>query len=384
MITIGSAPRRQGFAMHRALGSLRRSRWGVSIPAASGIAVLSGWAVVHGISRHTGIAASIAVLAMVTPAAFARRAPREVAIILAVGTLVNELFFGHLVRCGAALPAAFYVGYVLAIRTTGRQKYWSLGFVGIDVALQCLFDPRLGGSQIVLMGPVLLLFFGAGELVRARSELVAQLRARNAQLSDQRERTAQLAVAADQARIGDDLIEGLRMQIHDIADLSTAARSGEVPIGTALSTIEHTGRAALDQMRDIVGTIRSAPTEPEPGLDALAELLQTATACGVRLRFEGERRTLPASIELSSYRIVERLIRTLQDDPAARGQVRVTFEAEALELVVTGPLEPDLDVASSFSGVLDRAAVHGGTVRLGEPAGQLDALVRLPLVSSHA
>jgi hypothetical protein len=52
--------------------------------------------------------------------------------------------------------------------------------------------------------------------------------------------------------------------------------------------------------------------------------------------------------------------------------------------VVTGPLEPDLDVASSFSGVLDRAAVHGGTVRLGEPAGQLDALVRLPLVSSHA
>jgi hypothetical protein len=259
-----------------------------------------------------------------------------------------------------------------------------LALVLIDVCLQCVWDPRLGPSVIALMGPATLVFFGAGLMVRSRSELVAKLRDRNAELHEQRERTAELAVAADQARIRDELVRGLRSQIHDISQLALAARAGASPATASLATIETTGRAALDRMREIVGTMHSSPTDPEPGLDALQELLNTATTCGVRLTVEGPTRALPASIELSSYRIVERLLAALSDDPAARAHVRVLFEAEALELSVTGPLAPDRDPATSFNGVLDRAAVHGGTVRLDEPNGLLDAWVRLPLVTSYA
>jgi hypothetical protein len=375
----------QGTAMNHAFSWLRRTRFGVSVAAALCTALLIAWSIALVISQHSGrVGAPAAVVLMVAPVAFARRSPVLVAAILVAATLVNNLFFGHLVRCGPALPAAFYVAYVVAATTTGRQRWWGLGFVLAAVVQQCVWDPKLGASVIALMAPATLLFFGAGVVVRSRSLLVVALRDRNAQLVEQRERTAELAVGADQARIRSELIDELRLQIHDVATTAALARAGVVPAAASLAVIEETGRATLDRMRDIVGTINSAPTEPEPDLDALQELLRSTTACDVRLRIEGDPRVLPASIELSSYRIVERLISSLDDNPAARGQVRVTFELDALEILVTGPLAADVDSATRFGGVLDRAALHGGTVRLAEPDGQLDARVRLPLVTSHA
>jgi signal transduction histidine kinase len=325
-----------------------------------------------------------AVVTMIVPVVFARRAPLTAAVTQAAATLLNGLALGHLVRCGACLPAVFYVAYVVANRTVGKARTAGIAAVLAGVTAQCIYDPKLGLSAMPFIVPATLLFFGAGLLVRARSSLVTQLRERNAQLRQQRERTAELAVAADQARIHSELIDGLQVQIRAIAQTAESARSGSADAVGSLAAIERTGRAALDHMRDIVGTIRSAPTEPEPDLDALEELLRSATACEVRLTIAGAPRALPASIELSGYRIIERLLSALEDSPAARAQVSVTFETEALELSVSGPLAHDFDPATSFTGIVDRAALHGGTVRLSEPAGRLDAYVRLPLVSSHA
>ena len=326
----------------------------------------------------------LAVLTMIAPVVFARRAPLAAAVTQAAATLVNGVALGHLVRCGTCLPAAFYIAYAVANRSVGRVRTAGLAAVLTGIGLECFYDPKLGLSATPFIVPATLLFFGAGLLVRRRALLVTQLRERNVQLRQQRERTAELAVAADQARIHSELIDGLQVQIREIAQTAEGARSGAADAVESLAAIERTGRAALERMRDIVGTIRSAPTEPEPDLDALDELLRSATACDVKLTIEGTQRTLPASIELSGYRIIERLLSTLQDDPAARAQVSVTFEIEALELSVTGPLAHDFDPATSFTGIVDRAALHGGTVRLLEPAGRLDAYVRLPLVSSYA
>ena len=42
------------------------------------------------------------------------------AAILAAAAAANELFFGHLFRCGAALPAAFFVAYLAGRACAGR------------------------------------------------------------------------------------------------------------------------------------------------------------------------------------------------------------------------------------------------------------------------
>jgi signal transduction histidine kinase len=368
-------------------GWFRRPLFGVRdlavLPVAFAVALSLGEVLIIG-QDGGGVWSRLAVLTMIAPVVFARRAPLTAAVTQAAATLVNGLALGHLVRCGACLPAAFYVAYVVANRSAGKVRTAGIAAVLAGVTFQCVYDPKLGLSALPFMVPATLLFFGAGLLVRKRALLVAQLRERNAQLRQQRERTAELAVAADQARIHSELIDGLQVQIREIAQTAAAARSGSSGAVESLAAIERTGRAALERMRDVVGTIRSAPTEPEPDLDALEDLLRSATACKVQLTIDGAQRALPASIELSGYRIIERLLSALEDSPAARAQVRVMFETEAIEFSVTGPLAHDFDPATSFTGIVDRANLHGGTVRLGEPTGKLDAYVRLPLVTSHA
>jgi hypothetical protein len=330
-----------------------------------------------------GVAACIAATAMTLPAAFARRAPLGSAAALAAAAAANELLFGHLVRCGAALPAAFYVAYVAGRAGAGRRRALTLARVLACVVIQCVYDPQLGSGVILLMAPITGGFFGAGLLVRRRSALVAQLRRSTEQLRAQRERTAQLAVAAEQARITADIRETLRAGIDEIGALARAARDSGADPGPSFAAIERAGRSVLDSMRHVVGALRDAPTDPEPGLAELEGLLTSATTADARLSVTGPARPLPASIELAGYRIVEQLLTVLRDDPATRVEVAVRFAADCLELRIAGPPAADDDVRRVRSIVAARLALYGGTVDIDDAAGRRAARIRLPLVTSH-
>ena len=330
-----------------------------------------------------GVAACVAATAMTLPVAFARRAPLPSAAILAAAAAANELFFGHLIRCGAALPAAFYVAYVAGRACAGRRRALTLAFVLASVVIQCVADPQLGPGVIPLMAAVSGVFFGAGLLVRRRSAMVAQLRRSTEQLRAQRERTARLAVAAEQARITADLRGTLRAGIDEIGALARAARDSGADPGPSFAAIECAGRSVLDSMRHVVGTLRDAPTDPEPGLAELPGLLASATTADTRLSVTGPVRPLPASIELAGYRIVEQLLTVLGDDPATRVEVRVRFAADRLELRIAGPPAAGDDLRQVRSVVQARLALYGGTFDIDDAAGRRAARVRLPLVTSH-
>ena len=55
----------------------------------------------------------------------------------------------------------------------------------------------------------------------------------------------------------------------------------------ALIDVENSGRETLARMRDVVGNLRDAPTEPPPGLDQLSDLLRRATCSDARLTIHG-------------------------------------------------------------------------------------------------
>jgi hypothetical protein len=251
------------------------------------------------------------------------------------------------------------------------------------IAIQCVYDPRLGADVIPLMAAVSGVFFGAGLLVRRRSAMVAQLRRSTEQLRAQRERTAQLAVAAEQARITADIRGTLRAGIDEIGTLARAARDSGADPGASFAAIECAGRAVLDSMRQVVGTLRDAPTDPEPGLAQLAGLLASATMADTQLSVTGPARPLPASIELAGYRIVEQLLMVLRDDPASRVEVQVRFAADCLELRVCGPPAGGDGLRRVRSVVQARLALYGGTVDIDDAAGRRGARIRLPLVTSH-
>jgi hypothetical protein len=330
-----------------------------------------------------GVAACVAATAMTLPVACARRAPLPSAAVLAAAAAANELFFGHLVRCGAALPAAFYVAYLAGRACAGRRRVLTVALVLASVVIQCVCDPQLGGAEIPLMAAVTGVFLGAGLLVRRWSAMVAQLRRSTEQLRAQREQTARLAVAAEQARITAEIRGTLRAGIDEIGALALAARDRGADPGPDFAAIERAGRSVLDSMRQVVGTLRDAPTDPEPGLAELAGLLASATTADARLSVTGPARPLAASIELAGYRIVEHLLTVLRDDPAARVDVGVRFTADCLELRIAGPPAAGDDVGRVRSVVQARLALHGGTVDIDDAAGRRAARIQLPLVTSH-
>ncbi len=374
-MTLSSAPRLPGH---------RRAAARADIAAAAFGLVLSAYAVFLVREQAGDVAACAAATAMTLPAAFARRAPLGAAWVLAVAATANELSFGHLVRCGAALPAVFYVAYLAGRAQVGRARALVLAGVLASVIVQCLYDPRLGAPAIVVMAAVGGVFAGAGLLVRRRAELVAELRRRTRLLHEQREQTAALAIAAERARISADISGVLRARIDEIGRLARPAPDGARHSEASFAAIELAGRAILDSMRHVVGTLRDAPREPEPGLTELAGLLARATAAGTRLSLEGPVRPLPASIELTGYRIVEQVLTVLRDDPAAQVDVRVRFTPACLELRISGPPAAGRELWQLRSAVQARLALFGGTIDIDDSAGLRAALVRLPLVTSHA
>ena len=375
-MTLVSAP---GWPWHRRAGV----RW-AEIAAFAFALALSAYVVVLVREQAGGVAASVAATAMTLPVAVARRAPLAAAGILAAAAAANELFFGHLIRCGAALPAVFFVAYLAGRACACRTRTLVLAGVLVSAAIQCLYDPRLGAPVIALMAAVSSVFAGAGILVRRRAGLVAELRRRTGQLREQREQTAALAVAAERARITADISDVLRERIDEIGRLARPGGDGTDHIDANFAAIELAGRAILDSMRHVVGTLRDAPTEPEPGLAELSRLLTHATTAGTRLSVEGPARPLPASLELTGYRIVEQLLTVLRDEPSAQVDVSLRFAPDCLELRIAGPPAAGCELRQLRSAVQARLALFGGTIDIDDSAGRRAARVRLPLVTSHA
>jgi len=357
--------------------------------SAFGVALTSG--LITSTRTHQGVGAAIAVLLMTAPVLFARRWSVEAAAALAAGAALNWLVIGHMVRCGAGLPAAFFVAFMLGARTGRRDRVLGMVFLVVNLFCQSSSDPQLAGGPkvLILFVPVSVGFLIAGALLRARNTVIAGLRARTAELRVQREKNAELAVAADRARIAGELDDFLRDRVDRIAVTAEAGRatldSEPAETQAAFVTIQNTGRQTLSHMRDVVRGLRDgASTEPQPVLAQLDRLLGEATTADARLTVTGDPRMLPPGVELSGYRIVEHLLLALENDETARIDVTVAFSPEALELRVVGPSVPVNDARPALAAATERAALHGGTLRSQARDGRRETVVLLPLVAGRA
>jgi signal transduction histidine kinase len=347
--------------------------------------------VTHGTSSghrlDAGWTGALAVLLMTLPVAFARKRPLAVAGILLAGALINWGAIGHYVRCGATLPAVFYMAFVVGSRCQGNDRILGEALVIASILVQCESDPQIYPiSNAVLFIPISLAFLGAGVLLHRRNVTVDALRKRTVELHEQRERNASLAVEADRARIAGDLDQYLHAQVHDIAAAATAGRDAldDGPDGAAdaFITIQGTGRETLAQMRQVVGGLREeAPTGPQPVLAQLGRLVDQADELDVRLHITGDPRQLPPGLELSGYRIVEHLLSTLAKNPEAEAQVDVVFGVDALEFKVVGPSGRESTARPALAAATERAHLHGGTVRSSTRNGLRETLVLIPLAA---
>ena len=88
---------------------------------------------------------------------------------------------------------------------------------------------------------------------------------------------------------------------------------------------------------------------------------------------------LPASVELSAYRIVEHLAGVLADRHDAPAAVQVCFHPDVLELHVSGAVSRGAEVRETLARTRERARLHAGSVEVKLTRGRARVVVHLPV-----
>jgi signal transduction histidine kinase len=170
----------------------------------------------------------------------------------------------------------------------------------------------------------------------------------------------------------------------------------------SFAEIRASALSGLNELRRVLGVLRSeAPgTAPQPGLDDLDGLLESARGAGVTVTagVTGTRRALPAGVDLSAYRIVqEALSNAMRHAPGAPVQVKLYYGDAALVVEIRntsprgagGPAETGGGTGEGgghgIIGMRERATMLGGHLQAGPTEkGEFLVTAALPLDSATA
>jgi signal transduction histidine kinase len=158
----------------------------------------------------------------------------------------------------------------------------------------------------------------------------------------------------------------------------------------ALTAISRTSREALDELRVTLALVRRTregeTRAATAGLARLDDLVARMSETGVPVKVEitGERRDLPAAVDLAAYRVVqESLTNVLRHAGAATATVRLAYlpEEVSVEVVDTGRGAAGAPSGGhGLVGMRERVAALGGDFTAGAAeGGGFRVYARLPL-----
>ena len=319
---------------------------------------------------------------------FRRRAPMLVIAILTGFTLLISLLISP---AGALTPAhagnvwAPY-GTVLAAygpfyyRKDRRAAYAAVGMMTLIVAR--VWDPSVAVITTAVLrtavGPLLALYFNA------RREVLQGLRDRAERAERERYLLAEQARAEERARLAGEMHDVVTHRVS-LMVLQAGALSVTATDDTTRQAAEElraAGVQALDELRDLVGILRTAPEDDQaPASSGLAELVAESTAVGTpaELVEQGNPALASPVVGRTAYRIVrEALTNVRKHAPGAHVVVRISYDESQVRLsvrntAVTAP--PDSALAATGSGIglaslRQRIELVHGTLRAaGTPDG---------------
>ena len=303
------------------------------------------------------------------------------------------------------LPFAPLVAiYTVAVHRQPSISIKAGGVAAAGVIVGSIFGPNGLNDDSLLDYPLSLvaaLTIGYGVRIgRARAALLER---QSTQLAREQAALTQLAVEQERARIARELHDIVAHHVSVMVAQASAARvvfdARPQQAWQALGSIAAVGREAMTEMRRLLGVLHPHGAQvdhaPVPGLDRLPMLIAQIEQAGlpVRMAVAGNRRRLPAGVELSAYRIVqEALTNSLKHAGPTEAHVLLGYHDEFLELRISdtghngdaaavkqeGPIE-----GRGLVGMQQRAALLGGQVVAG-PAPDRGFVVtaRLPVESA--
>jgi signal transduction histidine kinase len=298
---------------------------------------------------------------------------------------------------GAYIPAGVIV-YVLCLYAVAvRCRAWVVASaVAVTVAGAAYISPTTAATAIfTAAAPVFI-----GVIVRSRRGSREQLEVA------ERRHESERALLEERQRIARELHDVVAHHMSVIAIQAEAApyKTADPPeeLVESFAQIRASALSGLNELRRVLGVLRSSDsdTAPQPGLDDLAALLESARKGGVTVTADitGNPRLISAGVDLSAYRIVqEALSNAMRHAPGSAVQVNLYYGETALVIEVRNSNCPAGTVAAwgqdgdagpdgghGIIGMQERATMLGGHLNAG-PTGDGEFLVTaaLPLGSDH-
>ena len=381
-------------------------------------AVLAGFAVAGALTSSTvrsvpptpSRAFLLLILALVTllttlPLGVLWTHPAAAAVTITAATLLSLLGFRVLTVAGLiallvalyrlghsgswVLPAALVLPFLVAalslsVNPTPTYTAWG----GVELRALTILAASLGPAAA-----------WAGAARRSRTEAVQHSATQQEIAGTLLEHTAR----GERARISRELHDVVAHHISMIAVQAETARLATPGMPAAgaqrLSAIGDTARAALTEMRRLLGVLRedtetvAAERKPQPGLQQLNELLdeaREAAGTGARLIVRGALTALDPGVELAAYRIIqEALTNARRHAPGAAVDVELHYAGNELRLRIRdngpGPGTPGPEHGHGLLGMRERATAVGGELRTAAaPGGGFLVEARLPAKAAAA
>jgi signal transduction histidine kinase len=293
---------------------------------------------------------------------------------------------------GADLSWTVLAVLIAAYSAGTYSRYRNLALVSVVLAAILIIGGNGDTVPNLATGPLIFLLLA---LVGLGANAVHTWRQRAQTLQQEREAATQLALEQERARLSRELHDVVGHNVSVMIIQAGAARKmldlDSVQAREALLAVEASGRAAMTELRQVIGLLMvdsdGVDLTPQPGLDRLPELASRVRDTGVQvtLTLDGTFESLPAGIELAAYRVVqEALTNAVKHATGAAVDIKISGTPDELRVEVTDTGGTSAAVASGSGrgliGLRDRLAPYGGTLTAGRrPTGGFRVVAITPL-----
>jgi signal transduction histidine kinase len=328
-----------------------------------------------------------------------RRAPYAVVGILSAFTLAVTLLISPAGVLTPAHDANVWAPFATTLaayaplecsRTRGNQRNAIIAIVLLTIVVARPWQPSVAVIAIailrVALGPLLALYF------EARRRLVQALTERAERAERERHLLAEQARAEERARLAGEMHDVVthRVSLMVLQAGALQITAPDEPTRQAAEELRAAGAQALDELRDLVGILRTEPDGDEsPSASDFAALVAESTGVGspADLVEVGNPALASPVVGRTAYRIVrEALTNVRKHAPGARATVRVEYDEAQVRLSIrnTPPTGQRGALAGTGSGLglahlRQRIELVHGTLRAGpEPDGGFCVEATLP------
>ncbi|SEE80895.1 sensor histidine kinase [Ruania alba] len=296
------------------------------------------------------------------------------------------------------LAVGYHIGPILAafflgIYSVGRHCRLRIAAIAAAGGLLVLASSALVRDSVTpslsglgFLGAWTALWLAIGVAVRQRGRAV------------QRDRAAEVQALVDTERLR------LSRDVHDVVGHGLAAinlqasvalraagrddERGRARVQEALSAIETTSSAALDELRSVLAGMPTTPgtsLAPSPGLDGLADLVEriSTPTRPVRLHVEKAPAALPGAADLAAYRVAQEALTNAVRHGTGEVDVTLAQTEGAVRLTVSNAVGPDSDdgterTGMGLPGMQDRLAAVDGTLTTSVADGRFWLVATIP------